>query len=167
VIITVFKVSSISACCFCTRPPLWSSSQSSWLQFQRSRFDFRRCQISWEVVHLERGSLSLVSITEELYERKSSGSGLEIREYGLRDLLSWQRNTLYPQQLALTSPTCGGRSVSIVRSRTKSAVIYIANIASLHKTIASDVTSRMANKKTVKSHKVITIIFFKLPAPPF
>jgi hypothetical protein len=27
--------------------------------------------------------------------------------------------TLYPQKLALSSPTCGGRSVGIVRSRTK------------------------------------------------
>jgi hypothetical protein len=27
--------------------------------------------------------------------------------------------TLYPQKLALTSPTSGGRSVGIVRSRTK------------------------------------------------
>jgi hypothetical protein len=26
---------------------------------------------------------------------------------------------LYPQKLALTSPTCGGRSVVMVRSRTK------------------------------------------------
>jgi hypothetical protein len=29
--------------------------------------------------------------------------------------------TPYPQKLALTSPTCGGRSVGIVRSRTKAA----------------------------------------------
>jgi hypothetical protein len=36
-------------------------------------------------VGLERGPLSLVSITEELLERKSSGSCLEIPEYGLRD----------------------------------------------------------------------------------
>jgi hypothetical protein len=35
------------------------------------------------VVSLERDPLSLVSITEELLERKSSGSGLESREYGL------------------------------------------------------------------------------------
>jgi hypothetical protein len=34
---------------------------------------------------LERGSLSLVSTTEEVLERKSSSSGLEIREYGRRD----------------------------------------------------------------------------------
>jgi hypothetical protein len=33
-------------------------------------------------VGLERGSLRLVSTTEELLGRNSSGSGLEIREYG-------------------------------------------------------------------------------------
>jgi hypothetical protein len=33
--------------------------------------------------------------------------------------LRWPRDTLYPQKLALTSPTSGGRSVGIVRSRTK------------------------------------------------
>jgi hypothetical protein len=31
---------------------------------------------------LERGPLSLVGTTEELLGRKSSGSGLEIRDYG-------------------------------------------------------------------------------------
>jgi hypothetical protein len=36
-------------------------------------------------VGLERGPLSLVSTTEELLERKSSGSGLENREYGRRE----------------------------------------------------------------------------------
>jgi hypothetical protein len=34
---------------------------------------------------LERGPLSLVSTTEELFGRNSSGAGLEIREYGRRD----------------------------------------------------------------------------------
>jgi hypothetical protein len=33
--------------------------------------------IFWQVVGLERGSLSLVSTVEELLGRKSSGSGLE------------------------------------------------------------------------------------------
>jgi hypothetical protein len=33
--------------------------------------------------------------------------------------LRWPRDTLYPQKLALTSPKSGGRSVGIVRSRTK------------------------------------------------
>jgi hypothetical protein len=61
-----------------------SSGQSSWLQIQRSGFDSRRYQI-FCLVSLERGSLSLVSTIEELLERKSSGSGLENRDYGRRD----------------------------------------------------------------------------------
>jgi hypothetical protein len=40
---------------------------------------------SFEAVGLEWGSLSLVSTTEELLGKKSSGSGVEIREYGRRD----------------------------------------------------------------------------------
>jgi hypothetical protein len=38
-----------------------------------------------KVVGLERGPLSLVSTTEELLDRKNSGSCLENREYGHRD----------------------------------------------------------------------------------
>jgi hypothetical protein len=98
------------------RPPLWSSGQSSWLQIQRSGFDFRRYQIFWEVMGLERDALSLVSTTEELLGWKSGGSGLENREYGWRDPPRWLRDTLYPQKLALTSKS-GGRSVGVVRSR--------------------------------------------------
>jgi hypothetical protein len=60
--------------------------------------------------------LSLMSTIEELLERKSSGSGLEMLKYGRRDL---SRDTLYPQKLTLTSPTSGSRSVGKVRSRTK------------------------------------------------
>jgi hypothetical protein len=48
-------------------------------------FDSRRYQIFWEVVGLERGQLSLVRITEELLEWKSSGSGsrkLKLRLWG-------------------------------------------------------------------------------------
>jgi hypothetical protein len=56
---------------FCRRwKPLWSSDQSSWLQSQRYGFDSRRYEISWEVVGLERGPLSLVSTIEELVEKK-------------------------------------------------------------------------------------------------
>jgi hypothetical protein len=40
--------------------------------------------------------------------------GLDIREYGHGDSLRWPRDTLYPQKLALTSPTIGCRSVGIV-----------------------------------------------------
>jgi hypothetical protein len=70
-------------------------------------------------VGLERGPLSLVSTIEELPERKSSVSVLESGEYGRRDPSRRPRGTFYPQKLALTSPTSGGRSVGIVRSRTQ------------------------------------------------
>jgi hypothetical protein len=82
-------------------------------------FDSRRYQIFWGVVGLERDPLSLVSITEELLGRNSSGSGLGNRDCGCGDPLPWPCDTLYPQMLALTSPTSGGCSVAIVRSRTK------------------------------------------------
>jgi hypothetical protein len=62
-----------------------SSGKSSWQQIQRSGFDSRGYQSSWELVGLEQGPISLVSTIEELLERKSSSSGLEIREYGRRD----------------------------------------------------------------------------------
>jgi hypothetical protein len=48
------------------------------------RVRFLRYQIFREVVGLERGTLSLVSTIEELLERKSSGYGLESRDYGRR-----------------------------------------------------------------------------------
>jgi hypothetical protein len=62
----------------------------------------------------ERGPVSLVSTTEELLERKSSGSDLENRVYGHRDASHCQRGTFYPLKLALTSPT-----IAIVRSQTE------------------------------------------------
>jgi hypothetical protein len=99
-----------------SRPPLWSSGQSSWLLIQRSGFDSIRYRIFWEVVGLERGPLSLVSTSEELLGRNSSGSGPEIREYGHGDPLSWPRDILYLQKLVLTSPTSGGLSVGIATS---------------------------------------------------
>jgi hypothetical protein len=117
--ITIHKVSRYY------RPPLWSSGQSCLVvrvpgyRSRGSGFDSRRYQIFWEVVGLERGPFSFVSTIEELLGRNSRGSGLENREYCRGDRLRWPRDTLYPQKLALTSPTSGGRSVGIVRLRTK------------------------------------------------
>jgi hypothetical protein len=99
-------------------PPLWSSGQSSWLQVQKPGFDSLHYQIFWEVVGLERIHLaSSVQLRSNL--KKSSGSGLESREYGRRDSSRWPRCTFSLQKLAVTSSTSGGRSVGIVRSRTK------------------------------------------------
>jgi hypothetical protein len=93
-------------------PPLWSTGQRSWLEIQRSGFDSWCYQIFWEVVGLDRGPLSLVSITEELLGRNSSGSCLENREYGRTDPLHWPCDTPYPPKSPLTSPSSGGSLVA-------------------------------------------------------
>jgi hypothetical protein len=82
-------------------------------------FDSWRYQIFWEVVGLERGPHSLVRIIEELLEWKVAAPGLENRDYGRGDPSYWPRDTVYQLKLALTSPTGCGRSVGIVRLRTK------------------------------------------------
>jgi hypothetical protein len=60
-----------------------------------------------------------VRTTEELLEGKVAAPVLKIDVNDHGNPLRWPRDTLYPQKLALTSPTSGGRSVSIVRLRTK------------------------------------------------
>jgi hypothetical protein len=86
-------------------------------------FDFRY-QIFWELVSLERDPLSHVNTIKELLGRKSRGFGLESREYGHRDQLRWPHGILYPQKLALISPTSGRRSVGIVFLPTKSHGVW-------------------------------------------
>jgi hypothetical protein len=103
-----------------SRPPLWSYGQSSWLQIQRSGFNSWCYQIFWEVAGLERAPLSLMSTTEKLLGRQSSGFSLESREYGHRDPSRWPRNTLYPQNLTLTKAT--SRLAGIVCSRTEAVL---------------------------------------------
>jgi hypothetical protein len=73
--------------------------------------------------------------------KKSSGAGLEIREYGCRDPLRWPCGNLYPQKLVLTLPTSGGRSVGIVRSRTQATefFIYYVHSVSLEITVGTKV----------------------------
>ena len=84
-------------------------------------FDPRRYHIFWVVVGLERGPLSLVRSIEELLEwKKSSGSrSRKQRLMAVGTRCADHVSPLYPQKLALTSPTGGGRSVGIVRVRTK------------------------------------------------
>jgi hypothetical protein len=50
-------------------------------------------------VGLERGPLSLVSPTEELLGRNSSGSGLESRDYGHGDPSHCPRGSLSPRKV--------------------------------------------------------------------
>jgi hypothetical protein len=81
--------------------------------------DSRHYQIFWDVSGLKQGPLSLMSTIGMLFERKSSGSGLENREYDRKDPSRWPHDTLYPQKLALTPLTSGFLSVGVVRSRTE------------------------------------------------
>jgi hypothetical protein len=53
---------------FNSRPPLWSSGQSSWLQIRRPGFDSRHYQKKSS--GSGTGPLSLVSTNEELLDRK-------------------------------------------------------------------------------------------------
>jgi hypothetical protein len=82
-------------------------------------------------VSLERYPLSLVSTIEDLLRRKNCGFGLKpkIRPWGSVVLT---RNTLYPQKLALTSPTSGGRSVGRVRLWTKATKLLLVVIMYLY-----------------------------------
>jgi hypothetical protein len=80
-------------------------------RLQRPGFDSRRYQVFWEVLGLERGPLSLESTIEELLERKSSGSGLENREYGRRDPYSDHAAPSIRKKLELLPQAAVARSV--------------------------------------------------------
>jgi hypothetical protein len=94
-------------CLIIILPLLWSSGQHSQLQNQRSGFDSKPREYNWGATW-----------------KKSSGTGLESRKYCRTDPSRWPRGTLYRHKLSLTSPTSGGQSVSIVRSRTKAMESY-------------------------------------------
>jgi hypothetical protein len=101
----------------------------SCLQIQRSGFDSRHYQIFWEV-GLERGPLSLVSTTEELLERKSSGFSLENQDYECRDPLCWPRGT--PLSAKVGTNLADKRSVQFApRLKPQLFIYYIASINSL------------------------------------
>jgi hypothetical protein len=129
------------------RPPLWSSGQSSWLQIRRHGFDFRHYQ--------KKSSGSGTGSTQPHKYNwgatwwKSGGSCLENREYGRRDPSRWPRGTLYPQMLAITSPTSGGRSVGNVRSRTwtmEFSLMWVFKTVSLETALAIPTDARIACK---------------------
>jgi hypothetical protein len=108
-------------------------------------------------VGLKRGALSLVSTTEELLGRKSSGSGLEIREYVREDPLRWTRDTPLSANLTLTSPTSGGRSVGIVRSWTQTMEF----VCSILFCFVYDIFIQLNNKSDVNSSNGIFRCFIR------
>jgi hypothetical protein len=54
-----------------------------------------------------------------MWKSADSISGPESQDYGHKDPSRWPRGTLYMQKSVLASPTSGGRSFGIVRSRTQ------------------------------------------------
>jgi hypothetical protein len=58
------------------------------------------------------------------FNEKVAAAGLENQDWRPWDPLRWPRDTLYPQKLALTSPTSGGLVIDIVRLRTKATEIF-------------------------------------------
>jgi hypothetical protein len=77
-------------------------------------------------VGLERGPLSLVSTTEELLGRKVAAPvyKTENTAVGIRHA-DYVTSSIH-KKLAITSPTSGGRSVGIVRSRTQTMEFSLA-----------------------------------------
>jgi hypothetical protein len=108
----------LEALCVDPGSPLWSSVQSSWLQIRRPGFDSQHYQKE-KVVGLLRGPLSLVSTIKELFDRKVAAPvyKTENTAIGIRHADHVAPSIL--KKLAITSPTIGGRSVGIVRSRTQ------------------------------------------------
>ena len=65
---------------------------------------------------------------------------------------------LYPQKLALTSPTGGGRSVGIVRSRTKATEFsFFSDSSKLTVSDSSKLTVSDCSKLTVSDSSELTV----------
>jgi hypothetical protein len=69
-----------------------------------------------KVVGLEQGPLILVSTTEELLDRKVAAPVYKTENTAVGIRHSYHVALLYPQKLAITSPTSGSRSVGIENS---------------------------------------------------
>ena len=118
-------------------PPLWSSGQSFWLQIQRSRVRSPALPDFLSSSGSGTGSTQPREVKLRSYlNKKCSGSRFRKQRWTAVGIRCANHVTpLYPQKLALTSPTGGGRSVGMVRSRTKatefSLVLVIYNLISL------------------------------------
>jgi hypothetical protein len=102
----------------CGRPPPWSSGQNSWLQIQRSEFDSRRYHNFLRSSESGTGFAQPRECNRGASLEKCSGSGLGNLYYGRMAIRRADyASPLFPQKLTQTSPTSGGHSVGIVRSR--------------------------------------------------
>ena len=108
------------------RPPLWSSGQSLWLQIQRSRVRFPALPDFLSSSGSRTGSTQPREVNwGATWIKKCSGPGPENRLTAVGIRCADHVTPFYPQKLALTSPTGGGHSVGIVRSRTKATEFFL------------------------------------------
>jgi hypothetical protein len=85
-------------------------------------------------VGLERGPLSLVSTTEELLDRKVAAPVYKTENTAVGIRHATHVASSIRKMLAITSPTSGGRSVGIARSRTQvTECFYDVNLVTLSK----------------------------------
>jgi hypothetical protein len=70
---------------------------------------------------------------------EKTGSDLKNRKYGLGIRCTDHVTCIYPQKLALTSPTSGGRSVCIIRSQTKATEFSFSSVLTPHSSVATGV----------------------------
>ena len=191
----IFIIVNTSCTCNCRTQPMnsriWGIFQSQYLcglvvrvsgyRYRGPGFDPRRYQIFWVVVGLERGQLSLVrSNWGATWIKKSSSSRFrKQRLTAVGNRCANHVTPLYPQKLAPTSPTGGGRSVGMVRSRTRATefslvlfhfladhlaiftsvygiqVIYVAQLATVnHKLWLLQSRFQDVNSKPRASHSV-------------
>ena len=102
-------------------PPLWSSGQSFWLQIQRYRVRSPALPDFLSSSGSGTGSNQPREVNwGATWMKKVAAPGLENRRLTAVGTRCADHVTpLYPQKLALTSPTSGSCSVGIVRVRTK------------------------------------------------
>jgi hypothetical protein len=120
-------------------------------------------------VGLERGPLSLVRINEGLLEWKSSDSGSRKPQLTVVGSVALTRDTLYSQRLARTSQISGGRSVGIVRLRTKATefslvlqnIYYFAGVREFDRNLR--ITSSNTNHLRMTDLVIITRELFFIP----
>jgi hypothetical protein len=77
-----------------------------------------------KVVGLERGSLSLVSATEELLDRKVAAPVYKTENAAVEIRHADHVAPSIRKKLTITSPTSGGRSVGVVRSRSQTMKFF-------------------------------------------